>query len=35
MTVVEQILETGPEQINNEDIVQALLAEVIDIWDPG
>jgi hypothetical protein len=29
--VVEEILETGTEKINNEDIVQTLLTEVIDI----
>lgn len=31
VAVVKEILETGTEKVDNEDVVQALLAEVIDI----
>jgi hypothetical protein len=29
--VVKEILETGTEKVDNEDVVQTLLTEVIDI----
>jgi hypothetical protein len=31
VAVVKEILETGTEKVDNEDVVQTLLAEVIDI----
>jgi hypothetical protein len=33
--VVEQILQTGAQQVDDQDVVQALLAKVVDIRDPG
>lgn len=33
--MVEQILQTGTEQVDDQDVVQALLAEVVDIRDPS
>jgi DNA modification methylase len=33
VAVVEKVFETGPEQINHENVVQAFLAKIIDIWD--
>lgn len=35
VAVVEQVLETGTEQINHQDVMEAFLAEVINIRDPG
>ena len=29
---VEEVLEAGPEEIDDEDVVQALLAEVVYLW---
>lgn len=34
-THIEEVLETGPEQIDNEDIVEAFLTKVVDLWDSG
>lgn len=31
--MVEEVLETRAEQVNNQDVMQALLAKVIDIRD--
>ena len=31
--MVEKILQTGAEQINHQDVVQALLTEVVNIRD--
>ena len=31
--MVEEIFQTGSQQVNDQDIVQALLAEVVDIGD--
>jgi hypothetical protein len=31
VTQVEQVLKTGPEEVDNQDVVKALLAKVIDI----
>ena len=33
--MVEQILQTGAQQVDDQDVVQALLAKVVDIRDPG
>jgi hypothetical protein len=33
--VVEQVLQTWTEQVDDQDIVQAFLAKVINIRDPG
>lgn len=33
--MVEEILETGAEQIDDQDVVQAFLAEVVDIRNAG
>jgi hypothetical protein len=35
VAVVEEILETGAEQIDDQDVVQAFLAEVVDIRNAG
>ena len=35
VAVVEQILQTGAQQVDDQDVVQALLAKVVDIRDPG
>ena len=35
VAVVEQVLETGTEQVDDQNVVQAFLAEVINIRDPG
>jgi hypothetical protein len=33
--MIEQVLETGPEQVDDQDVVQALLTEVINVGDAG
>ena len=33
--MVEQVLQTGTEEVDDQDVVEALLAKVIDIRDPG
>lgn len=33
IAVVEEVLQTGAEQVNDQDVVQAFLAKVVDIWD--
>lgn len=33
IAVIKEIFERRAKQINNEDIVQAFLAEVVDIWN--
>jgi hypothetical protein len=33
--VVEQVLQTGTEQVDDQDVMEAFLAKVIDIRDPG
>jgi hypothetical protein len=33
--MVEQILETGAQQVDDQDIVEALLAEIVDIGNAG
>jgi hypothetical protein len=35
VAVVEQVLQAGAEQVDDQDVVQALLAKVIDIRNPG
>jgi hypothetical protein len=35
VAVVEQILQAGAEQVDHKDVVEALLAEVVDVGDPG
>lgn len=35
VAVVEQVLQTGTEQVDDQDVVQALLAEVVNIRDPS
>lgn len=35
VAVVEQVLQTGAEEVDDQDVVQTLLAEVVDIRDPG
>jgi hypothetical protein len=35
VAVVEQVLQAGPEQVDDQDVVEAFLAKVIDIRDPG
>ena len=35
VAVVEQVLQAGSEQVDDQDVVQAFLAEVVDIRDPG
>lgn len=35
VAVVEQVLQTGAEQVDDQDVVQSFLAEVINIRDPG
>ena len=35
VAVVEQVLQTGAQQVDDQDVVQALLAKVVDIRDPG
>lgn len=34
-THVEEVLETGPQEINDEDVVQAFLSKVVYLWDAG
>jgi hypothetical protein len=31
--MIEEIFKRRTKQINNEDVVQAFLAEVVDIWN--
>lgn len=33
-THIEQILQTRAEEIDDEDVVEAFLPEMIDLWDP-
>lgn len=33
--MVEQVLQTGTEQVDDQNVVEAFLAEIIDIRDPG
>ena len=33
ITVIEQIFQAGTEQVDDQDVVQALLAEIVDIGD--
>ena len=33
--MVEQVLQTGTEQVDDQDVVQAFLTKVVDIRDPG
>lgn len=35
VAVVEEVFQTGSEKVNDQDVVQAFLAEVIDIRDPS
>jgi hypothetical protein len=35
VAVVEKVLQAGAEEVDDQDVVQALLAKVIDIRDPG
>lgn len=35
VTVVEQVLQTGAQQVNDQDVVQTLLAKIVNIRDPG
>ena len=35
VAVVEQVLQAGAEEVNDQNVVKALLAKVIDIRDPG
>jgi hypothetical protein len=32
---VEEVFETRSEQVNNEDVVKALLTKVVDLWYPS
>jgi hypothetical protein len=31
VAVIEQVLQAGPEQVNDQDVVKAFLAKVVDI----
>lgn len=33
IAVIEQVLEGGSKEVNDENVVQALLAKIVDIWD--
>lgn len=33
--MVEEVLERGTEEVNDEDVVKTLLTEVVDIGDAG
>jgi hypothetical protein len=33
--VVEQVLQAGAEEVDDQDVVEAFLAKVIDVRDPG
>ena len=33
VAVVEEVLQGWSEQVDNQDVVEALLAEVVDIWN--
>jgi hypothetical protein len=33
--VVEKILQRGAEQVDDQDVVEAFLAKVVDIWNAG
>ena len=35
ITVIEQVLQAGSEQVNDQDVVEAFLAEVVNIRNPG
>lgn len=35
VAVIKQVLETGAQQVNNQDVVETLLPEVVNIGDPG
>jgi hypothetical protein len=35
VAVIEEILQAGAQKVDDEDVVQALLAEVIDVGDAG
>lgn len=35
ITIIEQILETGTQQVNDQDVVQPFLAKVVDVRDAG
>lgn len=35
VAVIEQVLQTGSEQVDHKDVVKALLAEVVDVGDAG
>jgi len=33
ITVIEEIFQAGAQQVDDKNVVQTLLAEVVDIWD--
>jgi hypothetical protein len=35
VAVVEQVFQAGAKEVDDQDVVEAFLAEVIDIRDPG
>ena len=35
VAMVEKVLQAGPQQVNDQDVVETLLAEVVDIRDAG
>ena len=35
VAMVEQVLQTGTEQVDDQNVVEAFLAEIIDIRNPG
>jgi hypothetical protein len=34
-THIKEILEVGPQEVNDEDIVEALLTKVVHLWYAG
>jgi hypothetical protein len=35
VAVIEQVLQAGPEQVNDQDVMKAFLTKVVDIGDTG
>ena len=35
VAMVEEVLQAGPQQVNDQDVVKTLLAEVVDIRNAG
>jgi hypothetical protein len=35
VAVVEKVLQAGAKQVNDQDVVEALLSEVVHVWDAG